>query len=128
MSREASFRVHLESLLNFARELETQLLAMRNPTDNLGVLQSRPVLLGDFGEAHSLRDRHQAAAAQMHDLLHTVREAIAFANDVTRVIADEYAGHDHGVAASYHNDHGHGHSSGSHHGQSHHSNHGHHGG
>ncbi|MCW3815925.1 hypothetical protein ONA91_15890 [Micromonospora sp. DR5-3] len=101
MSYEESFRVHLESLLAFARELEDQLEAMRRPTDSMGQLRVRPVLLGEFGEASSLADRHRAAAEQMHDLLHTVRAAIAFANDVTRMIADGYADYDVGVATSF---------------------------
>jgi hypothetical protein len=101
MSHEESFRVHLESLLAFARELEDQLEAMRRPTDGLGQLRIRPVRLGEFGEAASLAERHRAAAEQMHELLHTVREAIAFANDVTRMIADGYADYDIGVATSF---------------------------
>ncbi len=102
MSYEESFRVHLESLMAFARELEDQLEAMRRPTDSLGQLRVRPVLLGEFGEAASLGDRHRAAAEQMHDLLHIVRGAIAFADEVTRMIADGYAGYDSSVATSFH--------------------------
>ncbi|MGW0431706.1 hypothetical protein ACWDV4_04020 [Micromonospora sp. NPDC003197] len=101
MSQEESFRVHLESLQEFARELETQLEAMRKPTDNLGLLRVQPMLLGDFVEASSLSDRHRTAVEQMHELLHTVREAIAFANDVTHMIADGYADYDFGVATSF---------------------------
>jgi len=101
MSQEESFRVHLESLQEFARELETQLEAMRKPTDSLGALRAQSMLLGDFGEAASLSNRHRAAAEQMHELLHTVREAIAFANDVTRMIAHGYADYDTGVATSF---------------------------
>lgn len=95
-----SFRVHLQSLKDFARELETQLDAMGKPTDGLTTLWGHPVLLGDFGEAHSLSDRHQSAVRQMHALLGNVREAIAFAGDVTHTVADAYQQTDEDIAAA----------------------------
>ncbi|GAA3521316.1 hypothetical protein [Actinocatenispora rupis] len=95
-----SFRVHLQSLKDFARELETQLDAIGKPTDGLGSLWNHPVLLGDFGEAHALSDHHQSAVRQMHDLLGNVREAIAFAGDVTHTVADGYERTDQDIAAA----------------------------
>jgi hypothetical protein len=87
---DQSFSVHLESLTDFARELQTQLDGMGSPMDQLTQLAGAPVLLGDFGEANSLEARTKAAVAEMHGLLDQVRQAIEFAENVTRTVATGY--------------------------------------
>ncbi|MDG4829496.1 hypothetical protein O7627_09295 [Solwaraspora sp. WMMD1047] len=96
-----SFRVHLQSLVDFARELENQLDALRRPADRLTVLGGRPLALGQFVPALPMAQRHVATADQMQDLLVGVRHAVAFAEEVTRTIATEYARHDEQIAASF---------------------------
>jgi hypothetical protein len=95
---DKSFFVHLQSLFDFANELQTQLTGMTSPVDRLGTLASAPVLLGEFGEAHSLGASHQAAIAEMSDLLGQVRQAIDFAEDVTKTVATGYQQADQDVA------------------------------
>lgn len=88
---DQSFSVHLESLTDFARELQTQLDGMGGPMDQLRRLAGAPVLLGEFGEANSLEARTKAAVAEMHGLLDQVRQAIEFAENVTRTVATGYS-------------------------------------
>jgi hypothetical protein len=97
----ASFRVHLQSLVDFARELETQLEALARPVDRLSVLGGQPLALGEFDEALSLRQRHGLAAQQMHDLVSTVRDVVGFADDVTHAIANGYTQHDQQIAGAF---------------------------
>jgi hypothetical protein len=47
---DQSFSVHLQSLTDFARELQTQLDGMGGPMDQLTQLAGAPVLLGEFAE------------------------------------------------------------------------------
>lgn len=96
-----SFQVRLESLSDFARELETQLDAVRVPTDQLTDLSRQPLALGRFAEAFALRDQHLRTAGQMQDLLIELRDALRFANEVTRTIRAEYEQADTSVAESY---------------------------
>lgn len=100
-SETDSFQVHLQSLVDFATELETQLDALGLPTDQAAVLAGHEIELGAFTEAISLRSKHRQAATQMYQLLHNVREAIAFANDVTVTVADGYEKVDDAIAANY---------------------------
>lgn len=95
---DKSFFVHLQSLFDFANELQTQLTGMAAPVDRLGTLATAPVLLGDFGEAHSLTASHQAAIAEMSDLLGEVRQAVDFAENVTNTVATGYQQADQDVA------------------------------
>lgn len=95
---DTSFFVHLQSLFDFANELQTQLTGMAAPADRLGTLATAPVLLGDFGEAHSLSASHQAAIAEMSDLLGQVRQAVDFAENVTKTVATGYQQADQDVA------------------------------
>lgn len=95
---DTSFFVHLQSLFDFATELQTQLTGMTAPVDRLGTLATAPVLLGDFGEAHSLGASHQAAIAEMSDLLGQVQQAIDFAENVTKTVATGYQQADQDVA------------------------------
>ncbi|MFC0545671.1 hypothetical protein [Kutzneria chonburiensis] len=87
---DQSFSVHLQSLTDFARELQTQLDGMGGPMDQLTQLAGAPVLLGEFGEANSLEARTKAAVAEMHGLLDQVRQAIEFAENVTKTVATGY--------------------------------------
>jgi hypothetical protein len=87
---DKSFFVHLQSLFDFANELQTQLTGMTTPVDRLSTLATTPVLLGDFGEAHTLGASHQAAVAEMAELLGQVQQAIDFAEDVTKTVATGY--------------------------------------
>ena len=73
---DQSFFVHLQSLFDFANELQTQLTGMTAPADRLSTLATTPVLLGDFGEAHTLGASHQAAVAEISELLGQVQQAI----------------------------------------------------
>ena len=99
---DQSYYVHLESLQDFVRELETQIHAMAKPNDFLLTLGEQPLLFGEFGEAGSLADAHRAAVAEMRGLLDQVRSAIAFAQDVTTTFADGYAHADQRVATDLH--------------------------
>ncbi|MBE1573266.1 hypothetical protein ACFORH_13050 [Amycolatopsis roodepoortensis] len=96
--QDQSYYVHLESLKDFVRELETQIHAMSKPNDFLLTLTEQPLLFGEFGEAGSLNKAHQAAVAEMQGLLDQVKGAITFAQDVTTTVADGYAAADDSVA------------------------------
>ncbi len=96
---DQSYYVHLESLKDFVRELETQIHAMSKPNDFLLTLGEQPLLFGEFGEAGSLAEAHQAAVAEMQGLLEQVKGAITFAQDVTTTVADGYVAADDSVAA-----------------------------
>ena len=98
---EAFFQVHLQSLVDFAKELETQLDALERPADRLAVISETPLPLGDFEEAVTLRYVHLDTAAQMRELLRKVRDALAFAENVTLAVATGYKEFDEEVAASY---------------------------
>ncbi|HEX5405653.1 MAG TPA: hypothetical protein VFX16_25540 [Pseudonocardiaceae bacterium] len=95
---DKSFFVHLQSLFDFANELQTQLTGMTAPADRLSTLATSPVLLGDFGEAHTLGASHQAAVAEMSELLGQVQQAINFAENVTKTVATGYQQADQDVA------------------------------
>ncbi|KAA2266468.1 hypothetical protein F0L68_01595 [Solihabitans fulvus] len=97
---DTSYFVHLKSLTDFARELETQLDGMLKPMDQLTESAGQPVLLGDFGEATSLSESNRAAIEEMHGLLGQVKQAIAFAENVTKTVAEGYQRTDEDVAAA----------------------------
>ncbi|HEX3648529.1 MAG TPA: hypothetical protein VHV49_08875 [Pseudonocardiaceae bacterium] len=97
---DQSFVVHLQSLFDFASELETQLTGMSAPVDKLTTLSGTPVLLGDFGEATVLGSAHQAAIAEMSELLGQVRQAVDFAENVTKTVATGYQQADQDTAGS----------------------------
>jgi hypothetical protein len=99
---DQSYYVHLESLKDFVRELETQIHAMSKPNDFLLTLGEEPLLFGEFGEAGSLADAHHAAVSEMQGLLDQVRSAIGFAQDVTTTVADGYQNADQAVAGDLH--------------------------
>lgn len=95
---DKSFFVHLQSLSNFAQELQTQLAGMATPINHLDTLSSVPMALGDFGEATSLSAANQAAVAEMTELLGQVRQAITFAENITSTVATGYQQADQDVA------------------------------
>lgn len=95
---DSSFFVHLQSLFDFAGELQTQLTGMTAPVDRLDTLARTPVLLGDFGEAHVLGASHQAAITEMSELLGQVQQAIDFAENVTKTVATGYQQADQDIA------------------------------
>ncbi|QWF78133.1 hypothetical protein [Amycolatopsis sp. CA-230715] len=99
---DQSYYVHLQSLDDFVRELETQLEGMAKPGERLGDLGERAPLFGEFGEASSLARAHQAAVAEMQGLLEQVKGAITFAREVTTTVADGYAQADQVVAGDLH--------------------------
>lgn len=90
-STDDSFLVHMQSLTDFTRELETQLDGLVKPSDDLASIADQPLLLGAFGEAYGLAQTHTDAVTQMCDLLGQVKQAIAFADDVTQAVAGNYA-------------------------------------
>jgi len=100
---DQSYYVHLESLNDFVRELETQIDGMSKPQDFLHTLNGHPLLFGEFGEAGSLADAHNAAVAEMQGLLDQVKGAITFAQNVTTTVADGYEQADQVVAGDLHN-------------------------
>jgi hypothetical protein len=100
---DQSYYVHLESLTDFIRELEIQIEGMSKSQDFLHTLNGHPLLFGEFGEAGSLADAHNAAVAEMQGLLDQVKGAITFAQDVTHTVADGYEQADQSVAGDLHN-------------------------
>jgi len=100
-SGNASFRVHLESLTAFVAALDSQLDALGRPAGALAGLTQQPLPWGLFAEADSLGRQHEAAAAQMADLIQSVRDSIGFVRQVTRTVATQYQNYDEAVAGSY---------------------------
>lgn len=97
---DQSFFVHLQTLLDFAQELQTQLGGLGTPIEALSALQDAPMKLGAFGEASSLATSHQAAIVEMSDLLGQVQQAISFAEDITKTVAHGYQQADQNAAGS----------------------------
>ncbi len=93
-----SFFVHLQSLSNFASELQTQLAGMATPIGHLDSMTGSPMQLGDFGEANALAAANQAAVAEMTELLGQVQQAISFAENITNTVATGYQEADQNVA------------------------------
>jgi hypothetical protein len=87
---DQSFFVHLQSLADFAQELQTQLSGMATPINHLDTMSSSPMQLGAFGEADALAGANQAAVAEMTELLGQVRQAITFAESITNTVATGY--------------------------------------
>jgi hypothetical protein len=97
---DQSFFVHLQTLLDFAQELQTQLGGLGTPIDKLSALRDTPMKLGAFGEATSLVTAQQAAIVEMSDLLGQVQQAISFAEDITNTVATGYQEADQNAAGS----------------------------
>jgi len=98
MADQSSFFVHLQSLADFAQELQTQLTGMATPINHLDTMSSSPMQLGAFGEANELAAANQAAVAEMTELLGQVRQAITFAESITNTVATGYQQADQNVA------------------------------
>jgi hypothetical protein len=98
MADQSSFFVHLQSLADFAQELQTQLTGMATPINHLDTMSSSPMQLGAFGEASELAAANQAAVAEMTELLGQVRQAITFAESITNTVATGYQQADQNVA------------------------------
>jgi hypothetical protein len=86
-----SFRVHLQSLDDFARRLREQLEVVQRSTRSAAVLNRPPDLpLGAFAEAFALSDDHSDAVRQADVLLSKVARSIDFARSVTELVAQRY--------------------------------------
>ncbi len=96
---DSSFFVHLQSLYDFASELQTQLTGMTAPVDRLD--QPGPdtrCCSATSARRHVLGASHQAAIAEMSELLGQVQQAIDFAENVTNTVATGYQQADQDVA------------------------------
>ncbi|KAA5830571.1 hypothetical protein F1721_22185 [Saccharopolyspora hirsuta] len=100
MSSNGSFAIHLQSLVEFAAELTTQLTGMDRPNGHLESLTERELRLGAFNEAGSLWENHFLAVAEMRSLVARAREAIDFAEKITGTVMDAYQQHDDQVTSS----------------------------
>lgn len=100
---EQSYSVQPSSLLAFAHELQTQLDGIAVPMNALATQSAAQPQFGAFAEAWLLAQSQQAAVEQMQDLLGQVRQAIAFAENVTDAVADAYQQADQDAAAGYMN-------------------------
>lgn len=100
MSSNGSFAVHLQSLVEFAGELTTQLSGMDRPNGQLDSLTERDLRLGAFGEAESLWENHFLAVAEMRNLVARAREAIDFAEKITGTVMEAYEQHDDQITSS----------------------------
>ena len=89
-SPEQSFTIHLKSLTDFADEFTTQIQSLQAPMDHLATMAGTAPQYGAFREAWSLGAGEQAAIEEMFSLLGQVKQAIAFAGDVTGTVADGY--------------------------------------
>lgn len=97
---ERSFLVHLQSLTDISRELQTQIDGLTRPVDVVGDLLAAPPAFGPFAEAATLTSWSTEAATQLGGLLGDVRSAMQFADEVTRTVATGYARADDDVAWS----------------------------
>jgi len=97
----ASFRVHLQSLLDVTKALQDQIDTLAKPLDQLTVLSGQGLPLGEFEEAHSLRDRHHVVTGGMTELVRSVQQVVLFTADVARTIAEGYATYDQDIASTF---------------------------
>jgi hypothetical protein len=97
-SPEQSFTIHLKSLTDFADEFTTQIQSLQAPMDHLATMSGTPPQYGAFHEAWTLGAGEQAAIEEMSSLLGQVKQAIAFAGQVTGTVADGYRHADESVA------------------------------
>lgn len=86
-----SFRVHLQSLKDFAQRLHEQLEVVQRSTRSAAVLNRPPDLpLGAFAEAFAYSDDHSDAVRQSELVLEKVSRSIDFARSVTELVAQRY--------------------------------------
>ena len=88
---QQSFLVHLQSLTDISRELQTQVEGIVKPLDGVATLLTDPPAFGPFAEASTLTSWSHDAATQMQGLISDVRAALQFADEVTRTVATGYA-------------------------------------
>jgi len=100
MSASEGFTVNLESLTAFSEELRTQLSGMSQPLGHLNTLTGGDILLGKFPEADSLWQNHDTAVEQMSALVGQARDAIDFAEEITKSVHASYEHFDDGVNAA----------------------------
>ncbi len=86
-----SFLVHLNSLTDISRELQTQVEGITKPLDSVATLLTDPPGFGPFSEGSTLTSWSHDAATQMQGLISDVRAAMQFADEVTRTVATGYA-------------------------------------
>jgi len=97
----ASFRVHLQSLLDVTKALQDQIDTLAKPLDQLTVLSGRGLPLGQFEEAHTLGGRHHVVTGGMTELVRSVQQVVLFTADVARTIAEGYATYDEDIAGTF---------------------------
>jgi len=97
----ASFRVHLQSLLDVTKALQDQMDTLAKPLDQLLVLSGQGLPLGQFDEAYTLGARHHVVTAGMAELVRSVQQVVLFTADVARTIADGYATYDQDIASTF---------------------------
>lgn len=102
-SPDEAFVVNLDSLTTFSHELTTQLSGMVQPKGHLDALTAAAILLGEFGEAHSLRTNHDVAVDEMSVLVGQARDAIDFAAEITKSVTRSYEHYDDEIAAAMNN-------------------------
>jgi predicted nucleic acid-binding protein len=95
---EPQVEVHLQALADFAWVLEGQSQALRPPADRLAALAPAALPLGEFVQARELSERCQAAAREMQALLEKLRQAVGFADAITRAVAQGYVVYDEMIA------------------------------
>lgn len=100
MSASEGFTVNLESLTAFSEELTTQLSGMSQPLGHLNTLTGGDIHLGKFPEADSLWQNHDTAVDQMSALVGQARDAIDFAEEITKSVHTAYEHFDDGVNAA----------------------------
>jgi hypothetical protein len=96
-----SYSVDPSSLLAFAQELQTQIQGLAAPVNALAAQSAAQPQFGAFTEAWQLAQGQQSAVAQMTGLLAQVKQAMAFAENVTGTVADAYQHGDQDAAAAY---------------------------
>ncbi|HEU5475324.1 MAG TPA: hypothetical protein VFV67_32175 [Actinophytocola sp.] len=96
------FAVHLQSLTDFAGELATQLSGMGQPLSDLDSLVEHKLRLGEFNEAYALWNSHGIAVSEMYILVGQARDAIEFANEITKTVSVAYQTYDDTVTGAMH--------------------------
>jgi uncharacterized phage infection (PIP) family protein YhgE len=100
---DQSYSVEPSSLLGFAQELQTQIDGIAAPMNALANQAGAQPQFGGFTEAWLLGGSQQSAIEEMYDLLGQVKQAIAFAENVTSTIASAYQNGDQAAAAGFGN-------------------------
>jgi hypothetical protein len=99
--RSSSFTVHVQTLRDFARELDQQIEALSVTRETAATLAQQQGGRGAFAEADLLLSRHTGAVDDLRALLAGVQRAIRFAEDVTHTAASSYEQADAAAAEIY---------------------------